>query len=278
LVLSESLNKIGNGTTGLTKSIPAGDKNNRSSRLFIQVHMAYNCIWIAGVLLMSPIIKILIADDHPLLRESLHKTLSNQRDMKVVGEAGDGNEVIRMAEELKPDIIIMDIMMPSVNGIEASKQIKKDLPNIAILILTAYDDDNYVLGLLEAGAAGYLLKSARGQDIVNAIRAIEAGESVLHPNIIGKLLKRAMLKSNSAPEQQKNELLSEREKEMLKLLSTGMSNKEIADTLCLSIRTVKAHMSNIFTKMHVASRSEALIEAMKLGLITMEEIKKESGV
>ena len=229
-------------------------------------------------MLMSPIIKVLIADDHPLLRESLHKTLSNQRDMKVVGEAGDGNEVIRMAEELKPDIIIMDIMMPTVNGIEASKQIKKDHPNIAILILTAYDDDNYVLGLLEAGAAGYLLKSARGQDIVNAIRAIEAGESVLHPNIIGKLLKRAMLKSNSAPEQQKNELLSEREKEMLKLLSTGMSNKEIADALCLSIRTVKAHMSNIFTKMHVASRSEALIEAMKLGLITMEEIKKESGV
>jgi NarL family two-component system response regulator LiaR len=240
--------------------------------------MAYNCIWIAGVLLMSPIIKILIADDHPLLRESLHKTLSNQRDMKVVGEAGDGNEVIKMAEELKPDIIIMDIMMPTVNGIEASKQIKKDLPNIAILILTAYDDDNYVLGLLEAGAAGYLLKSARGQDIVNAIRAIEAGESVLHPNIIGKLLKRAMLKSNSTPEQQKNELLSEREREMLKLLSTGMSNKEIANTLCLSIRTVKAHMSNIFTKMHVASRSEALIEAMKLGLITMEEIKKESDV
>jgi DNA-binding NarL/FixJ family response regulator len=240
--------------------------------------MAYNCIWIAGIVLMSPIINILIADDHPLLRESLHKTISNQKDMKVVGEAGDGNEVIRMAEELKPDIIIMDIMMPTVNGIEASKQIKKDLPNIAILILTAYDDDNYVLGLLEAGAAGYLLKSARGQDIVNAIRAIEAGESVLHPNIIGKLLKRAMLKSNGAPEQQKNELLSEREKEMLKLLSTGMSNKEIADKLCLSIRTVKAHMSNIFTKMHVASRSEALIEAMKLGLITMEEIKKESGV
>ena len=227
---------------------------------------------------MSSIIKILIADDHPLLRESLHKTLSNQKDMKVVGEAGDGNEVIRMAEELEPDIIIMDIMMPTVNGIEASKQIKKDLPNIAILILTAYDDDNYVLGLLEAGAAGYLLKSARGQDIVNAIRAIEAGESVLHPNIIGKLLKRAMLKSNITPEQQKNELLSEREKEMLKLLSTGMSNKEIASTLCLSVRTVKAHMSNIFTKMHVASRSEALIEAMKLGLITMEEIKKESGV
>ena len=242
------------------------------------MYIAYNCIWIPGVFIMSPIIKILIADDHPLLRESLHKTLSNQRDMEVVGEATDGNEVIRMAEELKPDIIIMDIMMPTVNGIEASKQIKKDLPNIAILILTAYDDDNYVLGLLEAGAAGYLLKSARGQDIVNAIRAIEAGESVLHPNIIGKLLKRAMLKTNSAPEQQKNELLSEREKEMLKLLSTGMSNKEIADTLCLSIRTVKAHMSNIFTKMHVASRSEALIEAMKLGLITMEEIKKESGV
>lgn len=221
--------------------------------------------------------RILIADDHPLLRQALCRVFSNQKDMELVGAAGDGEEAINLASQLKPDIVVMDIMMPKVDGIEASKQIKKVAPNIAILILTAYDDDNYVLGLLEAGAAGYLLKSARGQDLVEAIRAVRAGEAVLHPNIIEKLLKRAIAKSAGAAEPKVSELLSQRETEMLKLLATGMSNKQIAGKLCLSLRTVKAHLSNIFTKMNVASRSEALIEALRLGLVTLEDIKQESN-
>jgi len=219
--------------------------------------------------------RILIADDHPLLREALCQVLSKEQDMEVVGKAGDGEEVVKMASQLKPDVVIMDIIMPKFDGIEASKKIKATAPNIAILILTAYDDDNYVLGLLEAGAAGYLLKSARGQDMVEAVRAIQAGESVLHPEIIEKLLKRAMLKSAGIVKSRTSELLSEREKEMLKLLATGMGNKEIAKNLCLSLRTIKAHMSNIFTKMNVASRSEALVEALRSGLISLEDIKKE---
>jgi NarL family two-component system response regulator LiaR len=168
--------------------------------------------------------------------------------------------------------------MPKFDGIEASKRIKTTTPNIAILILTAYDDDNYVLGLLEAGAAGYLLKSARGQDLVEAVRAIQAGESVLHPQIIAKLLKRAILKSSGMAKPRTDELLSEREKEMLKLLATGMGNKEIAKKLCLSLRTVKAHMSNIFNKMNVASRSEALVEALRSGMITLEDIQEKSDI
>ena len=222
--------------------------------------------------------RILIADDHPLLREALCQVLSKEQDMEVVGKAGDGEEVVTMASQLKPDVVIMDIIMPKFDGIEASKRIKSTAPNIAILILTAYDDDNYVLGLLEAGAAGYLLKSARGQDLVEAVRAIRAGESVLHPEIIEKLLKRAMLKSAGIVKPRTAELLSEREKEMLKLLATGMGNKEIASRLCLSLRTVKAHMSNIFTKMNVASRSEALVEALRSGLISLEDIKKDSSL
>jgi len=222
--------------------------------------------------------RILIADDHPLLREALCQVLSKEQDMEVVGKAGDGEEVVTMASQLKPDVVIMDIIMPKFDGIEASKRIKSTAPNIAILILTAYDDDNYVLGLLEAGAAGYLLKSARGQDLVEAVRAIRAGESVLHPEIIEKLLKRAMLKSSGIVKPRTTELLSEREKEMLKLLATGMGNKEIASRLCLSLRTVKAHMSNIFTKMNVASRSEALVEALRSGLISLEDIKKDSSL
>ena len=223
---------------------------------------------------MKPKIRILIADDHPLLREALCQVFSNQKDMEIVGQAGNGEEAIDLASQLKPDILVMDIMMPKFDGLEASRQIKKITPNTAILILTAYDDDNYVLGLLEAGATGYLMKSAKGQDLIEAVRAVRAGESVLHPKIIEKLLKQAMVKPVETAEHKIKELLSDREMEMLKLLATGMSNKEIAEKLCLSLRTVKAHMSNIFTKMNVASRSEALVEALRKGLLTLEDIKQ----
>jgi len=223
---------------------------------------------------VKPKTRILIADDHPLLREALCQVFSSQKDMEIVGEAGNGEEAIDLASQLKPDILVMDIMMPKFDGLEASRQIKKITPNTAILILTAYDDDNYVLGLLEAGATGYLMKSAKGQDLVEAVRAIRAGESVLHPKIIEKLLKQAMVKPVETAEHKIKELLSDREMEMLKLLATGMSNKEIAEKLCLSLRTVKAHMSNIFAKMNVASRSEALVEALRKGLLTLEDIKQ----
>ena len=225
----------------------------------------------------SNITRILVADDHPLLREALCQAFSKQRDMQVVGSAGDGEEAVNLVSQLKPDVVVMDIVMPKLNGIEASKQIKKIAPNIAVVVLSAHDDADYVLGLLEAGAAGYLLKSARGQDLVDAIRAIRAGESVLHPSIIEKLLRRAILKSEGAAEPKIRELLSDRETEILKLLTTGMSNKHIAEKLFLSLRTVKAHISNIFNKMNVASRSEALVEALRVGLITLEDIKRESA-
>lgn len=224
---------------------------------------------------MKPKTRILIADDHPLLRQALSQVFSSQKDMEIIGEASNGEEAVNLASQLKPDIVVMDIMMPQFDGLEASRQIKKIAPTIAILVLTAYEDDNYVLGLLEAGAAGYLLKSARGQDLVDAIRAIRAGESVLHPKIIEKLLRQALVKSPGTAENKIGGLLSDRESELLKLLATGMSNKEIADRLCLSLRTVKAHMSNIFTKMNVASRSEALVQALRSELLTLEDIKQE---
>ena len=221
--------------------------------------------------------RILIADDHPLLREALCQVFSNQKDMEIVGEANNGEEAIKLTSQLKPDILVMDIMMPKLDGLEASRQIKKIAPNTAILILTAYDDDNYVLGLLEAGATGYLLKSAKGQDLVEAVRAIRAGESVLHPKIIERLLKQAMAKPTEGVDRKIKDLLSDRETEMMKLLATGMSNKEIAEKLYLSLRTVKAHMSNIFTKMNVASRSEALVEALRTGLLTLKDVKQENS-
>jgi NarL family two-component system response regulator LiaR len=217
---------------------------------------------------------VLIADDHPLLREALHRALDVEEDMKVVAEAGDGEEAVRLASELEPDVVVMDIVMPKLNGIEATRKIKELVPDTAILILTAYDDDEYVLGLLDAVAAGYLLKSARGRDLVGAIRAIRSGESVLHPNIIARLLKRAMM--TPVKENKASELLSERESEVLKLVTSGMSNREIAEKLFLSQRTVKAHLTSVFNKLNVASRSEAIVKGLQWGLVTLENTEDES--
>jgi NarL family two-component system response regulator LiaR len=218
---------------------------------------------------------VLIADDHPLVREALHRALDVEEDMKVVAEASDGEEAVKLASELKPDVVVMDIVMPKVNGIEATRKIKKIAPDTAILILTAYDDDEYVLGLLDAGAAGYLLKSARGRDLVGAIRAIKAGESVLHPNIIARLLKRATV--TPVKENKAQGLLSEREAEVLRLVALGMSNKEVAEELFLSQRTIKAHLTNVFNKLNVASRSEAIVKGLQWGLVTLEntEVKPQ---
>jgi len=211
---------------------------------------------------------VLIADDHPLVREALHRALDVEEDMKVVAEASDGEEAVKLASELKPDVVVMDIVMPKVNGIEATRKIKEIAPDTAILILTAYDDEEYVLGLLDAGAAGYLLKSARGRDLVGAIRTIRAGESVLHPNIIARLLKRATV--TAVKENKAQGLLSERESEVLRLVALGMSNKEVAEELFLSQRTVKAHLTNVFNKLNVASRSEAIVKGLQWGLVTLE--------
>ena len=220
---------------------------------------------------MKQRIKVLIADDHALLRESMRNLIDRQDDMEVVGEACDGEEAVRLSSDLKPDIAVMDIVMPKLNGIEASKEIKKVSPGTAILILTAYDDVQYVLGLLEAGAAGYLLKSARGHDVVAAIRAVRAGESVLHPSIIAKLLERAMGISVEGDRLHWKNNLTDREMEVLRLAATGMSNKEIAERLSVTVRTVKAHASNIFVKMNVASRTEAILKAMREGWLELDK-------
>jgi len=219
-------------------------------------------------------ITVLIADDHPLVREALRQALDNENDMEIVAEAAEGEEAVKLASELKPDVAVMDIIMPKLNGIEATRKIKEIAPDIAILILTAYDDDEYVLGLLDAGAAGYLLKSARGRDLVGAIRAIRSGESVLHPKIIAKLLKRATI--TPAGEHKASDLLTERESEILSLVTSGMSNKEIAEKLILSQRTIKAHLTNIFNKLNVASRSEAIVKGLQWGLVTLENTGNRS--
>jgi NarL family two-component system response regulator LiaR len=223
----------------------------------------------------KPKIRIVIADDHPLLREAIRNALEQHEDMEVVGEAINGEEAVKLSSELKPDIVIMDIVMPKITGIEATKQIRQESPTTAVLILTAYDDDRYVIGLLEAGAAGYLLKSARGQVLVDAVRTVFAGESVLHPAIIAKVLKYGLqMKSTerTVSKYASEKQLTERELEVLKLAAKGMSNKNIAEKLFLTVRTVKAHLSNIFSKLDVASRTEAIVKGVREGWLNLDDL------
>ncbi|MBN1367338.1 MAG: response regulator transcription factor [Dehalococcoidales bacterium] len=218
-----------------------------------------------------PKIRVLIVDDHPMIRAGMRGLLEAVADFEIVGEAGNGEEAVSLSTELKPDVIIMDIVMPRLNGIEATRKIKQVSPTTAILILTAYSDIYYILGLLEAGACGYLLKDTRGEELVEAIRSVRAGESVLDPAVTRKLLERVVQQPGNTTNAPLTAQLTRREIEVLHLASKGLSNKDIADQLFLSLRTVKAHLTNIFDKMGCGSRTDAIIKGLKLGYITLDE-------
>lgn len=218
-------------------------------------------------------IKVIIADDHKVVREGTRELLQKENDLEVVGEAGNGEEAVELVKKLKPDVAIMDIAMPVLNGIEATKQMKELYPRIAILILTAYEYDQYVFALLEAGAAGYLLKDVRGQEVIEAVRAVHAGESVLHPVVARKALDH-FVHPETKGEASKLQALTDREVEVLRLAAKGHGNKEIAAQLDLSVRTIQAHLGNIFNKLKVGSRTEAVIMGLKNGLLTLDDIKE----
>jgi two-component system, NarL family, response regulator LiaR len=214
------------------------------------------------------VIKILLADDHVLVRQGTRELLEREEDMLVIGEAGDGREAVQLATAEPPDVVLMDIAMPVLNGIEATRQIKTTCPGTAVLVLTAYDDDQYVFALLEAGAAGYLLKNVRAEELVQAVRAVHAGESVLHPAIARKVINHYARPSS---EETGVEALTERELEVLRLAAKGMSNREIAQALVLSVRTVQVHLTNIFGKLEVGSRTEAVMCGLRKGWIKLED-------
>ena len=219
-------------------------------------------------------IRILIADDHTVLRQGTRKLLEQESDLKVVGEAADGEEAIALTAELNPDVVLMDIAMPKVDGISATKQIKTQFPQINVLILSAYDDDQFVFRLLQAGASGYLLKNVHSQELINAVRSVSQGESVLHPTIARKVLDR-FLPSPAKPGSQTNPAgLSEREMDFLQLITRGLSNKEIATELNLSIRTVQGYLRQIFKKLGVSSRTEAVVYALKEGLVALDNVPR----
>lgn len=223
---------------------------------------------------MAAPITVLIADDHALFREGTRRIVEEEADMRVVGEASDGPEAVRLASMLRPNVVLMDIAMPGLNGIEATRAIKQQAPGCAVLVLTAYDDDPYVFALLDAGAAGYLLKSVDGEELVEAIRSVHAGDAVLHPTIARKVLRR--FTGGHRDERDGGwAALSPREREVLRLAGAGMTNKEVARRLGLSVRTVQVHFAHIFEKLGVASRTEAVVLALRRGWLTLDDLEEE---
>jgi len=218
-------------------------------------------------------ITILIADDHPLYRKSLVSVLGEEQDFQIVGEADDGEAAVRRADELQPAVVLMDITMPKLDGLEATRQIKASHPDIAVLVLTIHSDDQHILGILDAGAAGYLTKSVFGDEVVQAVRGVVTGEMVLSPSVGQQLLKQAARYPTKEVPLPAGEKLSTRELQIIKLAARGMSNKSIAANLGLSLRTVKGHLANIFSKLNVGSRTEAVIAGLRLGFLSIHDIE-----
>jgi len=218
-------------------------------------------------------ISIILGEDHLITRQGIRRLLEDEKGLTIVGEASDGEEVVQMVNALKPDVVVMDIAMPKLNGIEATRQIKLTHPRTGILILSAYDDDEYVFALLKAGAAGYLLKSVSGDELVQAIKAIHNGEPVLDPGIAKKVLNYFKLPADKVPTmEEETERLSERELDIIRLAARGLTNKAIAGQLHLSYRTVEGHLRDVFNKLGVGSRTEAVLYGLKQGWFTLEEL------
>ncbi|WDT73903.1 MAG: response regulator transcription factor [Candidatus Manganitrophus sp.] len=220
-------------------------------------------------------IRILIADDHRVVREGLVAILKSRSDMDVVGEAINGFEVIEKTKALKPDVILMDISMPQMNGVEATRAVRKISPEIGIVVLTMHDDDATIFELVRTGVHGYLLKDADASEIVKAIQSIYKGESIIHPSIARKILGEfSQLETEQvkkAPRQMYN--LSGREIDVLRRVAKGKTNKEIASELHLSEKTIKNHVRNIFHKMGVYDRTEAAMKGVQEGIIDLEQRK-----
>ncbi len=217
-------------------------------------------------------INVLLAEDHVITRQGIRRLIEDEKGVKVIGEASDGEEAVQMTTDLKPDIIIMDIAMPKLNGIEATRQIKLISPRTAVLILSAYDDDEYVFALLKVGAAGYLLKNVSGDELIRAIRAVYKGEPVLDPIVARKVMNYFKLPGKTRGLERPSDHLSNREADILKLAAKGMTNKNIADKLHLSNRTVEGHLRTIFNKLGVGSRTEAVLYGLRKGWFTLEEL------
>lgn len=218
-------------------------------------------------------IRVILAEDHALVREGTRRILDATSSIHVVGEAADGEAAVAAVARYEPDVAIVDIGMPGLNGIEATKRIKADHPQVSVLILTVHDDEQFIFAVLEAGAAGYLLKDVEGHQLVQAVEAIHAGESVLHPTVTHKVLARLSTGDHGPRRPDGGEPLTDREHEVLRLAASGMANKQIGTALDVSVRTVQAHLSHVFRKLHVGSRTEAILHGFREAWFTIDELE-----
>jgi NarL family two-component system response regulator LiaR len=216
---------------------------------------------------MEENIRILVVDDHAIVREGLRALIESEAGMELVGEAPDGLEAVTKARSLKPDVILLDLVMPRMDGIEAIRQIKKEDDKTQILVLTSFSEDAKVFSAIKTGAMGYLLKDSSPQDLLRAIRDVHRGEPSLHPSIARKLMIELNRPAESSIDE---ESLTNREEDVLKLLAQGLSNQEIADKLYISERTVRTHVSNILMKLHLVNRTQAALHALRDGLVSLD--------
>jgi DNA-binding NarL/FixJ family response regulator len=217
-------------------------------------------------------IKVLLVDDHAILREGVHALLAREPDIAVVGEAADGQEAVEQVPRLRPDVVIMDIVMPRMNGLEATRLIKERHPEVRVLILSMYDDHEYVVQIIQAGASGYVLKRVVTEDLVRAIHAVYTGESFLYPPIAAKLIGDYLRVTGgeNAGHARGGEALTAREREVLKLIADGNSNQQIAEQLGLSRKTVDSHRANAMRKLDLHDVTEVVKYALRTGLITLD--------
>jgi len=211
-------------------------------------------------------IRILIADDHTILRDGIRSLLAEVPEFQVIGEAEDGHTAVQMACELEPDVVLLDIAMPVLNGIEATRQIRRYAPTIKVLILTMHENEEYIRQALAAGAMGYILKDAAARDLINAIRQVQRGELVLSPAVT-RLVIEDYLRWGDVQVEASDDVLTPREREVLQLIAEGNSNRQIAEILCVSIKTVQTHRSNIMAKLDLHDRSELIKYAIRKKII-----------
>ncbi len=211
-------------------------------------------------------IRILLADDHQIVRAGIRELLESAGDLQVVAEAGDGEEAQSLIQKHKPDVAVLDIQMPKMSGIEVTRWVRTHTPEVGVLILTAYDDDPYVMAVLQAGANGYVLKTGRADELIQAVRDVNEGKSALDPNITRKLMSNIF----KGPEKNVVESLTDRESDVLRLAAKGFTNKAIGVQLRISDRTVQGHLAHIFAKLQANSRTEAVMRAVSLGWISQD--------
>lgn len=214
-------------------------------------------------------VKLLVADDHKIFRQGIKKLLEEEPDLQVVGEASDGREAVKKATELKPDVILMDIAMANLNGLEATKQIKKVLPDVKVIMVTMHKNEEYVLHSFQVGASGFILKEGAVEELVSAIRSIHQNKSVLSPSISKTLIDAYLRKMETGKTETPFDLLTDREREVLQLIAEGYTNREVAKALFISVKTVEAHRAHIMQKLNIHEIAKLVKYAIQKGLVDL---------